>query len=113
MHARMTIGTIIFLAALVITLYDVEPEFVFSLPGEIEQIAPAQETLFAQCYEMRDEQLHNTAFGKIDNPDVQKEFINISRAEAKSECRDEYPQQWITIRQPFVLKLLDLQPRYW
>ena len=113
MHARMTIGTIVLLVALVVTLYDVKLDFVFSLPGEIEQIDPAQEALFAQCYELRDEQLHNTAFGTIDNPDVQKEFINTTRDQAMSECRGEYPQQWINVRQPFVLKLLDLQPRYW
>ena len=113
MHARMTIGTIVLLVALVITLYDVKLDFVFSLPGEIEQIDPAQEAFYARCYELRDEQIHDTAFGTIDNPDVQKEFINTHRAQAESECRKEYPERWITVRQPFALKLLDLQPRYW
>jgi hypothetical protein len=112
-HARMTIGTIVLLVAIVITLYDVKPDFVFSLPGEIEQIDPAQEVLFAQCYELRDEQIHDLAFGTIDNPDVQKEFINTSRGRATSECRNKYPREWVTIRQPFRLKLFDMHPRYW
>ena len=113
MHARMTIGSIALLVALVITLYDVRPDFVFSLPGENEHIDPAREALFAQCYELRDEQLHDTAFGTIDNPDVQKEFINTSRERAASDCRNEFPQEWVTIRQPFRLKLIDMHPRYW
>jgi len=109
----MSIGTIVLLVALVITLYDVKLNFVFSLPGEIEQMDPAKEALYAQCYKLRDKQIHDAAFGTIDNPDVQKEFINTSRAQAESKCRKEYPGQWITVRQPFALKLLDLQPRYW
>jgi hypothetical protein len=112
-HARMAIGTIILPVALVTTLYDVKLNFVFSLPGEVEQIDLAQEALYTRCYKRRDEEIHDTAFGTIDNPDVQKEFINTSRAQAASACRDEYPQQWQTVRQPFALKLLDLQPRYW
>ena len=83
------------------------------LPGKIEQIDSAQEALYKQCYASRDEQLHDTAFATIDNPDVQKEFINTSRAIAASECRDQYPQQRVTNQQPFRFNLLNLQPRYW
>jgi hypothetical protein len=101
------------LVALVIALYDVKLDFVFSMPGEIEQIDPAQEALYAQCYELRDEQIHDRAFGTIDNPDVQKEFINVSRARATIECRNEFPREWVTIQQPFRLNLFDMRPRYW
>jgi len=98
---------------MVIALYDVQINFVFSLPGEIEQLDSAQEALYMQCFESRDKQIHDTAFGTIDNPDVQKEFINTSRADAVSECRDKYPQQWVTISQAFHLNIIDLRARYW
>lgn len=112
-HARMAIGTIILLVALVIILYDVKLNFVFSLPGEVEQIDLAEEALYTRCYKRRDEEIHDTAFGTIDNPDVQKEFINASRAGAASECRDKYPQQWVTVQQEFHLNIIDLRARYW
>ena len=113
MHAKKTIGIIVVAIALVVAFYEVQLAFEFSLPGESEQNDFAQEALYKQCYESRDKQIHDTAFGTIDNPDVQKEFINTSRVLAASECRDEYPQQWITIRQPFRLNVIDLHPRYW
>jgi len=112
-YMRKTIGITAVAIALVITFYDVQPNFVFSLPGETEEIDSEQEALYSRCYEIRDEQLHAATFATIDNPDVQKEFINTKRAQAASDCRDEYPQQWITVRQPISLQLLDLQPRYW
>ena len=98
---------------LVIALYDVQFNFVFSLPGEIEQTDLLQDALYKQCYELRDKQIHDTAFGTIDNPDVQKEFINTSRADAASECRDKYPQLWITVWQEFHMNIVDLRARYW
>jgi len=98
---------------LLVILYDVQLNFMISLPGEIEHIDAEQEALYSRCYEVRDQQLHDTAFGTIDNPDVQKEFINTSRARAASECREEHPQQLVVVRQPFRLNLFDLQPRYW
>ncbi|RLA36802.1 MAG: hypothetical protein DRR15_03815 [Gammaproteobacteria bacterium] len=110
---KRTFGIIAVAIALTITLYDVQLDPDFSLPGEIEQTDAAQEALYMQCYELRDEQIHDTAFATIDNPDVQKEFINTSRARAASECRDEYPQQLVTVRRPFRLNLVDLHARYW
>ena len=99
--------------AIVLALYDLRLNFVFLLPDEVEQPDPAQEALYAECYQARDNLIHDTAFTTIDNPDVQKEFINTSRARAARECRDEYPQQLVTVRQPFRLNILDLHPRYW
>jgi hypothetical protein len=112
-HAKKTFRIIAIAVVLVIALYDVRFNFVLSLPHEIEQVDSAQDALFAQCYELRDKQLHDTAFGTIDNPDVQKEFINTGRALAASECRDEYPQQWVTVLQPLRLNIIDLRARYW
>ena len=113
MRAKKTLGIIAVAIGLTFILYDVQLDPAFSLPGEIEQTDAAQEALYIQCYESRDEQIHDTAFATIDNPDVQKEFINTSRARAASECKDEYPQQLVTIRRPFRLNLIELHPRYW
>jgi hypothetical protein len=112
-HAKKTFGIIAVAIALTITLYDVQLDPEFSLPGDIEQMDFAQEALYIQCYESRDEKLHDTAFATIDNPDVQKEFINTNRAIAASECRDEYPQQLVIVRQQFRLNLIELHARYW
>ena len=113
MHKKKTLGVFVIVTVLVIALYDVRINIAFSLPGEIEQPDSAQETLYMQCFDSRDKQIHDTAFGTIDNPDVQKEFINTSRARAASECRDKYPQQSITVRQDFHLNIIDLRARYW
>jgi len=112
-HAKKTFGIIAVAIALTFILYNVQLDPDFSLPGEFEQTDAAQEALYMQCYELHDEQIHDTAFATIDNPDVQKEFINTSRARAASECRDEYPQQSVTVRQPFHFNFIDLRARYW
>ena len=113
MHRKKTLGMFAVVTVLVFALYDVQIKFAFSLPGEIEQLDSARETLYRQCFESRDKQIHDTAFGTIDNPDVQKEFINTSRADAANECRDKYPQQRITVPQEFHLNIIDLHARYW
>ena len=113
MHAKTTLGIIAVAIAVVITLYEMQLNFVLSLPVEIEQRDSAQEALYTQCYESQDKQIHYTAFATIDNPDVQKEFINTSRVLAASECRNDYPLLWITIRQPFRFNFIDLRARYW
>lgn len=113
MHKKKTLWILVVVTVVVIALYDVQINFVFLLPGEIEQPDLAQDALYKQCYESRDKQIHDTAFGTIDNPDVQKEFINTSRADAASECRDQYPQQWVAIQQEFHLNIIDMRARYW
>lgn len=113
MRAKKTLGIFAIAIALTFIIYDVQLDPDFSLPGEFEQTDAAQEALYMQCYALRDEQIHDTAFTTIDNPDVQKEFINTSRARAASECRDAYPQQLVTVRQPFRLNLIELHARYW
>lgn len=113
MHRKKALGVFAVITVLVLALYDVQIKFAFSLPGEIEQLDLAQETLYMQCFESRDKRIHDIAFSTIDNPDVQKEFINTSRADAAKECRDKYPQQRITVRQEFHMNIIDLRARYW
>jgi hypothetical protein len=113
LNAKLIVGTCVAVIAVVIALYDVQPNFVFSMPGKSDQPDPAQEALYEQCFQTQDNQIHGIAFRTIDNPDVQKEFINTGRAHAARECRDKYPQRRVTKPQPFVFNLFDLQPRYW
>ena len=113
MRAKIFVRLIVVSIALLFLLYEVKPDFVFSLPGESEQIDVTQEALYAQCYSFRDKQLHDTAFATIDNPDVQKEFINTSRARARDACREKFPQLLVTVRQPLAIKIFAIKPRYW
>lgn len=99
--------------AVMIVLYDVQSNFIFSMPEDFNQPDPVQEALYEKCFQAQDDQIHDTAFRTIDNPDVQKEFINTGRGRAASECRKEFPRASVTIRRPFRLKLFDMQPRYW
>lgn len=82
-------------------------------PDEIIVADEQQERLFEQCYADRDEDIHRTAFGTIDNPDVQKEFITNNRARARTECRNEYPARTTEETTPFRFNLVDLAPRFW
>lgn len=113
MRTKTFVWLIVVSIALLFFLYEVKPDFVFSLPGESEQVDATQEALYAQCYALRDKQLHDTAFATIDNPDVQKEFINTSRARATYECREKFPQRLVTVRQSLVVKIFAIKPRYW
>ena len=99
--------------AITLLLYEVRLAFEFALPAETAVADPAQEARYAECYAAKDDEIHRTAFGTIDNPDVQKEFITSNRARAARECRNEYPEQTITTSMPLRFNLVDLEPRYW
>jgi len=113
LNTKLVVGTCVVVIAVVIALYDIQPNFVLSMPGESAQPDPVQEALYDQCFREQDSQIHDSAFRTIDNPDVQKEFINTGRAHATIECRNKFPREWVTIRQPFRLNLFDMHPRYW
>ena len=81
--------------------------------GENEMPDPAQEKAFASCYLMKDEEIHATAFGTIDNPDVQKEYISSNREIARRECREQHPRVMVPADQKSGFNLIDLQPRFW
>ncbi len=50
-------------------------------PSITREVAdPAAEARYAACWQEKDDEIHDTAFGMIDNPDVQKEFITSNRA---------------------------------
>lgn len=102
------------LAALVavFALFDVRFNFEFSLPAESSQPDAAQEGRFDACYAERDKEIHDVAFGTIDNPDVQKLYILNNRAEATKYCRQQYPEQQTTVEEPFRFNLVDLTFRF-
>ena len=102
------------LAALagVFALFDVRFNFEFSLPATSNQPDPAQEARFDACYADRDKEIHDVAFGTIDNPDVQKLFIINNRKQAAVECRLQFPEQLTVVKKPFRFNILDLQFRY-
>jgi hypothetical protein len=95
-----------------LVLFEIRFRFEFSMPGESSQLDAAQEARYAACYAERDEEIHDVAFGTIDNPDVQKLYILNNRKQAATECRQRFPEQWITVEQPFRFNLIDFRFRY-
>ena len=93
-------------------LFEVRLDFEFSMPGEYRRLDEQQEARFKACYADRDREIHDAAFGTIDNPDVQKLYIRNNREKAAAECRRLFPEQWVTVDKPFRFNLIDLQFRY-
>jgi len=96
----------------VFALFEVRFNPEFSLPAERNQPDAAQEARFDACYAERDKEIHDVAFGTIDNPDVQKLYISNNRADAVRDCRQQYPLQLTTVEEPFRFNLIDLRFRY-
>ncbi len=96
----------------IVLLFDVDWAPEFALPRDVVADDPAQEARYAACFAARDAGIHARAFATIDNPDVQKEFIAMQRDAAQSACRERFPRQTVTRRQPFVLRLVELDYRY-
>ncbi len=93
-------------------LFDVRINFEFSPGGESSQLDAQQESRYVVCYAARDKEIHDVAFGTIDNPDVQKLYILNNRTLAATECRERFPEQWIVVDEPFRFNVIDLRFRY-
>lgn len=93
-------------------LFDVRINFEFSLAGESSQLDAQQESRYMACYAARDKEIHDAAFGTIDNPDVQKLYILNNRKLAAAECRRRFPEQWTAVEEPFRFNLVDLNFRF-
>ncbi|MDA0994953.1 MAG: hypothetical protein O3A13_15145 [Proteobacteria bacterium] len=74
---------------------------------------PAVESRYVGCYQEKDEAMHKVAFGTVDNPDVQREFISTRREQIARECRELVPEQRMTVREPARFNIVDLKPRFW
>ncbi len=98
--------------AALLVLFEIRFRVEFSMPGESSQLDAAQEARYAACYAQRDNEIHDVAFGTIDNPDVQKLYILNNRKQAVTECRRRFPQRLIEVDEPFRFNLVDLDFRY-
>ena len=95
-----------------VALFDIRFNFEYSPAGDGRQLDAGQEARYAACYAERDNEIHDVAFGTIDNPDVQKLFILNNREQAATECRQRFPEQWTTVDEPFRFNLVDLRFRF-
>ena len=96
----------------VLVFFDVDVDFRFALPRDVEQPDAAQEARYAACMEEQDRIVHGATFAEIDNPDVQREVLARRMREASRRCRDQFPEQLITVRLPFEFNLIDLEARF-
>ena len=101
------------LLAVLLILFDVTINPEFAMPQDIERLDAEEEAHYLACYSERDAEIHRRAFGTIDNPDVQKEFITNNRAVAAAECRAENPRRTVMITTPLRINFIDLSPRFW
>lgn len=100
-------------AMAVVVLFDINWVFDFGGTTSYKAPDPAIEELYENCYAAKDDAMHRLAFGTIDNPDVQREFISANRAAIAAECRAEFPQQLISVETDSAINLLDVEPRFW
>ncbi|MEQ8207009.1 MAG: hypothetical protein RIA65_12590 [Woeseia sp.] len=97
---------------LFLLLFDVSFNPEFALPGEVNVADPAQEQLYEQCFAAEDATIHEQAFGTIDNPDVQREFISMHREDAHASCRQRYPERLVALHHGLRFNLFDLRYRF-
>jgi len=113
MTSGKLIGFLALMSILIFVLFEVNFVLDFG-ENEMNMTAdPAVEQAFESCYLKKDDEIHATAFGTIDNPDVQKEFISSGRAVANRECRERFPKVMISAEQESGFNLIDLHPRFW
>lgn len=82
------------------------------MPRDAETLDIKQESLFEDCVDERDRLIHAETFGAIDNPDVQREILIAEKERAVSDCRQIFPENRVTISEPFYFNLIDLTFRY-
>jgi hypothetical protein len=113
MSAQTRAATIV-VFALIVTLacFDVTLRPQFHLAREVSRPDPAQEARYLDCISNEDSEIHHRAFDTIDNPDVQREFISMQRERAELECRGEFPEQMITMHEPFHFNVVELRSRF-
>jgi hypothetical protein len=107
------ISVVVAVVLAVFVLYDVQLDLDFDAAGERRVPDPEIEAAYRACYQSLDDEIHGIAFGTIDNPDVQKEYISSNQAIAARECRARFPQKMLIERTPFSFNLVDLEPRFW
>jgi hypothetical protein len=112
MNIRIVVTATSIALLIVLALFDVDIRPEFAWPAEQQIADPAQEQRFDECYARHDARIHEQAFGTIDNPDVQREFISMHRETAQQACREQFPEQMITVQLPLRVNLFDVRFRY-
>jgi len=111
MTMTKVISFLILAGIIILVLFEVNIDFGGRGIDEIRD--PQVESDYERCYQQEDTEIHATAFGTIDNPDVQKEYISSNRARAAAACRDLHPVSMIPVDGSPGFNLVDLQPRFW
>ena len=89
--------------------FDVDLNFRFAMPRDVEEVDPQQEARYEQCMDEQDRIVHGETFAAIDNPDVQREVLARRMREAEALCRSEFPRRTTTVRRPFEFNIVDLE----
>jgi hypothetical protein len=113
LSGRTAISLVIIFAIIVLTLYEVSFDVRFEFARQEQRPDPAVEAEYARCFEQKDKDMHSVAFGTIDNPDVQKEFIIANREIIRRECRQRFSEKLITVTLSSCFNLVDLRARFW
>ena len=98
---------------LILVLFEIDWVLDFGRSNTVEVPDPDIEASYENCFKIKDDAMHRQAFGTIDNPDVQREFISANRAKIAADCRAEFPQETLSVEGEGSLNLIDLQPRFW
>lgn len=112
-NIRRTIVLAIAVFLAIFVLFEVTFPFDIASSYETEVPDPAVEADYERCYQEKDKEMHRRVFATVDNPDVQKEYILTNRERIAHECRDQFPERLITVRQSSRFNLVDLKPRFW
>jgi hypothetical protein len=112
-NIRRTIGLAISVFLAILVFFEVTFPFDISSSYETKVPDPAVEADYERCYQEKDKEMHRRVFATVDNPDVQKEYISTNREQIARECREQFAERLITVRQPSRFNLVDLKPRFW
>ena len=113
MKSAGKIRLVVLAIVVVLIFFDVSFPLELAPSYEARVPDPAVEAEYERCYRERDQAMHEVAFGTIDNPDVQKEFISTNRERIARECRELVPERFITVQEPARINLVDMKPRFW
>jgi hypothetical protein len=109
---KKVIGLALMAVIVLAICYDVTFTFDVSLARQVQSPDPVIAAKYLRCYETADETMHGFVFATVDNPDVQKEMISTSRERIARECRQQIPEQLITLQEPARFNVMDLNPRF-
>jgi hypothetical protein len=97
---------------LVVVLFEVDFNPVFSLPRTVERLDARQAARFEQCVSERTDQATRDALHAADNPDVQTLMIRMRQKDAIAGCRERFPELRVTVQLPLRINLIDLEWRF-